>query len=91
MYAELLGESKRSRAGICRERPRGRVPRRGVMGLSLMALSSFDFRFSGSRNLGDGDKTGGPPSERDRALEGDLFVDVDVDAPFRSGVLASSI
>lgn len=61
----------RSRGGIWRERPRGKAGLRGVTGLSPRALSSFDFRFSGSRNLGDGDKVGGPPSERDRAFEGD--------------------
>ena len=83
MYAEVLGERRRSRAGICNERPRGKAPRRGVMGLSFMALSSFDFRFSGSRNLGDGDNVGGPPSDRERAFEWDR-------GPFfRSGVLAS--
>lgn len=34
-------------------------------------LSSFDLRFSGSRNLGEGERVGGFPSERERALEGD--------------------
>lgn len=42
------------------------------MGLSLMALSSFEVRFSGSLNLGEGDSTGGSPSDSERALEGDL-------------------
>lgn len=60
-----------SRAGICNDRPRCRNDgRRGVIGLSFIALSSFDFRFSGSRNLGEGDNAGGPlPSERERAFE----------------------
>ncbi len=62
----------RSRAGICKERPRiGKAGRRGVVGLSLSALSSWDFFFSGSRNFGDGESVGGPPSERERAFEGD--------------------
>lgn len=67
----MLGDI-RSRAGICSERPRGKAGRRGVVGLPSIALSSFDFRFSGSRNLGDGDRIGGPPSDRDRAFEGDF-------------------
>jgi len=71
MYACVLGDM-RSRAGICKERPRsGKAGRRGVVGVSLSALSSCDFFFSGSRNLGDGDRVGGPLSERDRAFEGD--------------------
>jgi hypothetical protein len=71
IYAGELGDI-RSRAGICRERPRsGKAGRRGVVGLSLNALSSCDFLFSGSRNFGDGDRVGGPPSERERAFEGD--------------------
>lgn len=61
----------RSRAGICSESPRGKTGRRGVVGLPSRALSSFDFRFSGSRNLGEGERAGGPPSDRDRAFEGD--------------------
>lgn len=71
MYVDVLGDI-RSRAGICSERPRGKAGRRGVVGLPSRALSSFDFRFSGSRNFGDGDSAGGPPSDRDRAFEGDL-------------------
>jgi hypothetical protein len=72
IYAWVLGDM-RSRAGICKERPRiGKAGRRGVVGLSLSALSSWDFFFSGSRNFGDGDSVGGPPSERERAFEGDL-------------------
>lgn len=55
-----------------------------MIGLSLIALSSLDFLFSGSRNLGDGDKAGGPPSDNERAFE------VDLDVPFLSGVLAPS-
>jgi hypothetical protein len=71
----------RSRGGICNERPRnGKAGRRGVVGLSLIALSSFDFLFSGSRNFGDGDSVGGPPSDRLRAFEGDR------DAVFLSGI-----
>ena len=71
MYACVLGDM-RSRAGICKERPRsGKAGRRGVVGVSLRALSSCAFFFSGSRNLGDGDRVGGPPSERDLAFEGD--------------------
>jgi hypothetical protein len=71
IYADELGDI-RSRAGICKERPRsGKAGRRGVVGLSLKALSSLDFLFSGSRNFGDGDRAGGPPSERERAFEGD--------------------
>lgn len=71
IYAWVLGDM-RSRAGICKERPRiGMAGRRGVVGLSLSALSSWDFFFSGSRNFGDGDSVGGPPSERERAFEGD--------------------
>ncbi len=70
MYADVLGD-KKSRAGICKESPRGKEGRRGVEGLSPRALSSFDFRFSGSRNFGDGDSCGGPPSERERAFDGD--------------------
>jgi hypothetical protein len=71
IYAWVLGDI-RSRAGICKERPRnGWAGRRGVVGLSLSALSSWAFFFSGSRNFGDGDKVGGPPSERERAFEGD--------------------
>ena len=55
IYAWVLGDI-RSRAGICRERPRsGKAGRRGVVGLSLSALSSWAFFFSGSRNLGDGE------------------------------------
>ncbi len=61
----------RSRAGICSDRPRGNAGRRGVVGLSPSALSSFDFLFSGSLNFGEGDNVGGPPSERERAFEGD--------------------
>ncbi len=71
IYDDGLGD-RRSRAGICKERPRrGKAGRRGVVGLSLNALSSCDFRFSGSRNFGDGDSVGGPPSERERTFEGD--------------------
>lgn len=73
MYAEVL-DDMRSRAGICNDRPRWRkAGRRGVTGLSI-ELSSLDFRFSGSQNLGDGERVGGPPpapSERERAFEGD--------------------
>jgi hypothetical protein len=72
MYADVLGDI-RSRAGICRDSPRtGKAGRRGVIGLSLIALSSFDVRFSGSLNFGDGDRVGGAPSESERALEEDL-------------------
>jgi hypothetical protein len=86
MYADVLGDMSRSRAGICRDRPRaGKPGRRGVTGLSFMALSSFDFLFCGSRNFGDGDSAGGALSESDRALEGDLE-----DIPFLSGVPATS-
>lgn len=81
----MFGDMRRSRAGTCKERPRtGKAGRRGVIGLSFISLSSFDFLFSGSRNLGDGDKVGGPPSDSDRAFEGDL------EGPFRSGVFASA-
>jgi hypothetical protein len=52
--------------------------------VSFIALSSFDFLFSGSRNFGDGDKVGGPPSDRERAFEGDL------EAFLRSGVPTSA-
>jgi hypothetical protein len=59
----------KSRGGICRERPRaGKRGRRGVVGVSLIALSSFVVFFAGSRNLGDGDSVGGPQSERLRAF-----------------------
>ena len=76
MYADVLGDwDIRSRAGICRERPlTAKAGRRGVEGLSLSALSSFDFLLSGSRNLGDGDRAGGPPSDSDRAFDGDREV-----------------
>jgi hypothetical protein len=71
IYADGVGD-RRSRAGIFRERPRtGKAGRRGVVGLSLNALSSCDLIFSGSRNFGDGDSVGGPPSERERTFEGD--------------------
>lgn len=69
MYADVL-EGIRSRGGICSDRPRrGKAGRRGVVGLSFKALSSLDCRFSGSRNLGEGDSVGGPPSESERAFE----------------------
>jgi len=71
IYADVLGVI-RSRGGIFKERPRsGKAGRRGVVGLSLIALSSCDLRFSGSRNFGDGDRVAGPPSDRERAFEGD--------------------
>ena len=71
MYAGELGDV-RSRGGICKERPRsGKAGRRGVVGESLIALSSFDVRFSGSLNFGDGDRVGGPPSDNERAFDGD--------------------
>ena len=74
IYADELGDI-RSRGGICKERPRiGKAGRRGVVGESLIALSSFDSRFSGSLNFGDGDRAGGPPSDNDRAFEGDRDV-----------------
>jgi hypothetical protein len=75
MYADVF-EDIRSRAGICNERPRGKAGLRGVMGLSSIALSSFDFFFSGSRNFGEGDSCGGPLSESDneRPLDGDREV-----------------
>jgi hypothetical protein len=70
----VLGDMK-SRAGICKESPRGKDGLRGVVGLSSSPsprpLSSFDFLFSGSRNLGDGDRVGGPPSDRDLTFDGD--------------------
>jgi len=85
MYADVLGDI-RSRGGICNERPRkGKAGRRGVVGLSLKELSSLDFRLSGSRNLGDGDKVGWPPSESERAFEGDR------DVVLRSVVPPSSV
>lgn len=60
----------RSRGGICRDSPRSwNAGRRGVEGLSI-EVSSFD-RLSGSRNFGDGDRTGGLPSESDLAFDGD--------------------
>lgn len=43
-----------------------------MVGLSLIALSSLDLRFSDSLNFGEGDRVGGAPSESERALEGDL-------------------
>jgi hypothetical protein len=55
-----------------------------VVGESQIALSSFDFLFSGSLNFGDGDRVGGPPSDNDRALEGDR------EAALRSGSLSFS-
>ena len=71
IYAWVLGDI-RSRAGICKERPRrGNAGRRGVVGLSVSALSSCAFFFSGSRNFGDGESVGGPPSESERAFDGD--------------------
>jgi hypothetical protein len=71
IYADELGDI-RSRGGICNERPRsGKAGRRGVVGESSIALSSFDFRFSGSLNLGDGDRVGGPPSDNERTFDGD--------------------
>lgn len=74
MYADVLG-GIRSRGGICKERPRsGKAGRRGVVGLSLKELSSLAFRFSGSRNFGDGERVGGPPSDSERAFEGDRDV-----------------
>ena len=71
MYAEVLGDMSMSRGGICSDKPRCRkAGRRGVVGLSFIALSSFDVLFSGARNFGDGDNAGGPlPSERERAFE----------------------
>jgi hypothetical protein len=84
IYADELGDV-RSRGGICKESPRnGKAGRRGVVGESLMALSSFDFRFSGSLNFGDGDKLGGPPSDNDLALDGDR------DAALRSSLSFST-
>jgi hypothetical protein len=84
MYAWVLGDI-RSRAGICKERPRRvNAGRRGVVGLSLSALSSWDFFFSGSRNFGDGESVGGPPSESERAFEGDR------ETVLLPGVLAAS-
>ena len=74
MYADELGDI-RSRGGIWSERPRsGKPGRLGVVGEAPIALSSFDFRFSGSLNLGDGIKAGGPLSDNERALDGDLDV-----------------
>ena len=74
MYAGELGDI-RSRGGICKERPRkGKAGRRGVVGESLIALSSFDVRFSGSLNFGDGDRVGGPPSDNERTFDGDRGV-----------------
>lgn len=84
IYADVFGDM-RSRAGICKERPRGNDGRRGVVGPVSSALSSFDFLFSGSRNFGDGDNVGGPPSDRERAFEGDR------EAARRRGVPPSSI
>jgi len=69
IYADELGDI-RSRGGICNARPRIVKAGRRV-GESLIALSSFDCRFSASLNLGDGDRVGGPPSENDRAFAGD--------------------
>jgi hypothetical protein len=74
MYADVV-EDIRSRGGICSERPRkGNAGRLGVVGLSPRALSSLDFLFSGSRNLGEGDRVGGPPSDSERAFDGDRDV-----------------
>ena len=71
----------RSRGGICSERPRKvNAGRRGVVG-SAKAVSSFDL-FSGSRKLGDGDKTGSLPSESDLPFDGDR--DTCRDSPFPS-------
>lgn len=83
IYADVFGDM-RSRAGIWSERPRGKAGRRGVVGLASSAESSLDFLFSGSRNFGDGDNVGGPPSDRLRAFEGDR------DAGRRRGIPPSS-
>lgn len=63
----------RLRGGICRKRPAGKEERCGVLGL-LRALSSRDLRSSDSRNFRAGDRVGGPPSDKLRALEGDREV-----------------
>lgn len=76
----------KSRAGICKLSPRGKDGRRGVVGLSPREVSSFDFLFSGSRNLGDGDRVGGPPSDKERAFEGDREAVLRLGVP---GVLSS--
>lgn len=56
-----------SRVGICRESPLERNSGlRGVLGLAVMAWSSLDVRV-GSRNFGDGSRTGAL-SERERAF-----------------------
>lgn len=74
IYADELGDM-RSRGGICNERPRGgKAGRRGVVRESAIAQSSFDFRLSASLNFGDGDSDGGPPSDKERALDGDCEV-----------------
>ena len=66
----VASEDIRSRGGICSERPRKvNAGRRGVVG-SSSEVSSFDL-FSGSRNFGDGDKTGSLPSDSDLPLDGD--------------------
>lgn len=85
MYVDVVADI-RSRGGICSERPRnGKAGRRGVVGVSLKELSSFAFLFSGSRNLGDGESAGGPPSDSERAFEGDR------DAVLRSAVPSLSV
>jgi hypothetical protein len=64
----------KSFAGICSESPRRGIDGRlGVVGLSEMDVSSLE-TLAGSRNLGDGDRTGGLPSDRDLPFEGDLLV-----------------
>ncbi len=71
----------KSRGGICSESPRNvNAGRRGVVG-SANSVSSFDL-FSGSRNFGDGDRTGSLPSDSDLPLDGDR--ERCLDSPFAS-------
>ncbi len=73
----------KSRWGICKESPRiGKDGRRGVVGLSVSAVSSFDL-FSGSVKIGEGERPAELPSDNDRVLEGDFDGFLESRLPFR--------
>lgn len=70
MWADV-GDINRSRGGICKDRRERNAGLLGVEGLSWRSESSFEERFVFSLNLGDGERLGGPVSDKDLVFDGD--------------------